>query len=285
MNESLKYTPEPNKHSTITLNLSITVSADEIKPFAEAICDQTNSQNYSSYLSIHPARKLVMDFLRDLLNDAMPSSSKPPAAILETIYASLPENQLKRNQELLTELLKTIIDYLVGSDFFNDQTQQQEQTSIQNQSVIFQNFFNLIDQVVDKLWDGNYRRDAKELFETLVRFLNNLKKKNVSTSVSNEQLINALNRVLLYQLSRPAESLVDQVNMLEVLHKMTSLKAVIFSQTNFQAEFFACVTHCLLILTLRDEDMLGANGDQDNDSVYNNINMVSSAVNGYNTVL
>lgn len=219
-----------------------------------------------------------MDFLRDLLNDAMPSSSKPPAAILETIYASLPENQLKRNQELLTELLKTIIDYLAGSDFFNDQTQQPQQTSIQNQSVILQNFFNLIDQVVDKLWDGNYRRDAKELFETLVRFLNNLKKKNVSTSVSNEQLINALNRVLLYQLSRPAESLVDQVNMLEVLHKMTSLKAMIFSQTNFQAEFFACVTHCLLILTLRDEDMLGANGDQDNDSVYNNINMVSCSV-------
>ena len=248
------------------------VSADEIKPFAEAICDQNSSDGYSSYLSVHPARKLVMDFLRDLLNDAMPSSSKPPSVILEIIYASLPESQLKRNQELITELFKTILDYLAGTDFFNDQSQQTIQGA--NQSVIFQNFFNLIDQVVDKLWEGSYRRDSKEVFETLVRFLNNLKKKNLSSNVSNEQLINSVNRVLLYQLSRPAESLVDQVNMLEVLHKMTSLKTLIFSQTNFQAEFFACVTHCLLILTLRDDDQ-STSSNQENDSTYSNINMVN----------
>lgn len=41
----------------------------EIKPFAEAICDSQAKSTYKSYLSIHPARKLVMDFLRDLLYD------------------------------------------------------------------------------------------------------------------------------------------------------------------------------------------------------------------------
>lgn len=41
----------------------------EIKPFAEAICDVQSKTVYKSYLSIHPARKLVMDFLKDLIFD------------------------------------------------------------------------------------------------------------------------------------------------------------------------------------------------------------------------
>lgn len=43
----------------------------EIKLFAEAICDAQTKSVYKSYLSVHPARKLVMDFLRDLLYDGL----------------------------------------------------------------------------------------------------------------------------------------------------------------------------------------------------------------------
>ena len=226
----------------------------EIKSFAEAICDQKSSEHYQSFLSVHPARKLVMDFLRDLLNENLVNNtvkSSAASSIMDIIMASLPESQLKRNQEFLTECFKTIIDYLMASDLFNEHVHSTPH-QVANLSVIMQNFFNLIEQLVSKLWDGSYRREAKEVFETIVRFLNNLKKKAYS-NICNEPLINSMNRVLLFQLSRPCESLVEQVAMLEVLHKMTNLKALILSSTNFQSEFFACVTHCLLQLTLSDE--------------------------------
>lgn len=36
---------------------------------------------------------------------------------------------------------------------------------------------------------------------------------------------------------------------MDVLHRITNLKSIIFSQFNCQPEFFACVAHCLLVLT------------------------------------
>jgi len=192
---------------------------------------------------------------------------------MEIILSCIPDNQLKRNQEFTTEILKTCLDHLVSSDVLSEPQQQQQQqasptTPTVNASILIPNFFNLVDLLVDKLWDGSFRREAKEVFDTLVKVLNILRRKP-SWSTSTEQLINSINRVLLYQLSRPSESLVDQVCMLEVLHKMTNMKALIFSQTNFQAEFFACVTHCLLMLTLSDESVY-------NDAEYSNINMVGT---------
>lgn len=228
--------------------------ASEIKPFAEAICSSTstNKSVYKSYLSIHPARKLVMDFLRDLIYDGIVNNTITNKGIplIDLILVSLPDygsSCLKRNQEFITELFKTIIDYLVTIDLFNDQQQITTQLSV-SISLVLQNFFNLIERLVDKLWDGMYRRESREVFDLIVKFINNLKKKPLN--YSNEQLVIAMNRTLLYQLSRPCVSLGEQVAMLEVLHKMTSLKSLIFAQTNVQqSEFFACVTHCLLSIT------------------------------------
>ena len=225
----------------------------EIKLFAEAICAESTNTSYKSYLSLHPARKLVMDFLRDLLNDNILSSSKS-GQIIDLVLLALPDTHLKRNQEFVTELFKTITDYLLSSDLLNEQTYS-SQVNSGNVSVILQNFFNLIDRMVDKLWDGTYRREPKEVFDLIVRFISNIKKK--CYSISNEQLINSMNRTLLYQLSRPTDTLTSQINLLEVLHKITSLKSLIFSQTNFQAEFFACVTHCLLMITADEEPSEG----------------------------
>lgn len=56
-------------HVELTQQQASTPAPLEIKPFAEAICDAQAKSIYKSYLSVHPARKLVMDFLRDLLYD------------------------------------------------------------------------------------------------------------------------------------------------------------------------------------------------------------------------
>lgn len=235
----------------------------EIKPFAESICNNTSKDEdelklYKSFLSMHPARKLVMDFLRDLLYDGIISnqssrnfSTSVNTSIMDIILLSLPDptnaQNIKRNQEFVTEIFKTIIDYLQASDLFNEHQTSTSSFSNSNISNILQNYFNLIDRLVDKLWDGMYRREPKEVFELIVKILNNLKKKPYS--YSNEQLINSLNRTILYQLSRSCNTLNEQVGMLDVLHKISTLKSIVFSQTNSQPEFFACLTYCLLHIT------------------------------------
>ncbi len=259
-------------------------SPAEIKPFAEAICNQDLDENstYHSYLSIHPARKLVMDFLRDLLYDGLINSSnninnsiqsyanyyygtKQGQQVIDQILISLPDNSanLKRNQEFITELFKTILDYLLSSDIFNEQPHLPQLNT--NINFVLQNFFNLLDRLVDKLWDDMYRREPKEVFELIIKFMNNLKKKPYN--FSNEQLINSMNRCLLYQLSRPCESLNEQIGMLDVLHKMSQLKTLIFSPNNSQSDFFGCLAHCLLMITSTDDmghmDLISPNTAED----------------------
>jgi hypothetical protein len=230
---------------------------NEIKPFAEAICEKNDDTfQYKSYLSIHPARKLVMDFLRDLLYDGIVNSTVGPYTktppMIDLILFSLPEGaNVRRNQEFITEVFKTIIDYLLASDIFNEQigsTNIFSTSSSSSISSILQRFSELIDRLADKLWDGSYRRDAKEVFDTISRFIQNLKKK--AYNFNNEQLVNSLNRVLLYQLSRPydSEALNEQVYILDALHKITAFKSLIFGN-NVQSEFYGCVTFCLLKIT------------------------------------
>jgi hypothetical protein len=141
---------------------------------------------------------------------------------------------------------------------FNEQANSSQSSSNANINNILQNFFNLIDRLVDKLWDGTYRREPKEVFELIVKFINNLKKK--AYGYSNEQLISSMNRTLLYQLSRPSDNLTEQVCMLDVLHKIIMLKSLVFAQNNQQPEFFACVAHCLLVITSSDDPDSEFNG-------------------------
>ena len=172
---------------------------------------------------MHPARKLVMDFLRDLIYDDLISSNSQKSkgsSLIDMILASLADTSqaqnLKRNQEFVTELFKTLVDYLQGLDLFNEQQTSVLSYTTSNINSIVQNYFNLIDRLVDKLWDGMYRREPKEVFELIVKLLNNVKKKPYNTS--NEQLISSLNRTILYQLSRSCNTLNEQVNMVRIQH-------------------------------------------------------------------
>jgi hypothetical protein len=62
----------------------------------------------------------------------------------------LPENNTKRNHELITEIFKCIMDCLGTSDIFTEQS-----SNIQNVS---QNIVNLIDYILDKVWDGEKKK-------------------------------------------------------------------------------------------------------------------------------
>ena len=66
--------------------------------------------------------------------------------------------------------------------------------------------------------------------------------------LSLEGIFRCLNRTILYMLSRPIRGVADQMAIMEVLHKLMTNRAILFSRDNPEIEFFGCLTFCLLQL-------------------------------------
>jgi hypothetical protein len=178
------------------------------------------------------------------------ASSTNSPSLIDAIIMSVPiiDQSPRRQQEFLTELFKIILDQLNTCDLLNENTSN---LSVSPHTAL-PNFYQFIDRLCDKLWEGVYRRDSKELLDTLLKYLNNLKRKPFSNQFTHESLINSINRVLLYQLSRPSRNLNEQVAMLDVLHRINKLKSLLFATTGacyIQPEFYGCLAYCLLQIT------------------------------------
>jgi hypothetical protein len=53
--------------------------------------------------------------------------------LIDAVLLAVPDNQTKRSQEFVTELLKTVLEHLLSADLFNEQHGQlPTQTQIQN---------------------------------------------------------------------------------------------------------------------------------------------------------
>jgi hypothetical protein len=101
---------------------------------------------------------------------------------------------------------------------------------------------------VDKLWLGVLNRDPHHVFDFIVQLITQAKKRtssiggNSSSSASSsgsgssglasqslDNIYRCLNRCILFLLSRPADSISEQMSLLEALHKLTNHRCVINS--------------------------------------------------------
>lgn len=64
----------------------------------------------------------------------------------------------------------------------------------------------------------------------------------------------SLNRTVLYQLSRPINTVSGQTMVLDSLHKLTNNRTLIFGPKNYDTEFLVCLCYCLLQLTEEDPE-------------------------------
>lgn len=209
---------------------------------------------------------LMLGSGQSLSSSSLMAGTASTPTLIDAIITCLPgiDPSPRRHQELLTELFKTMLDLLSTSDLLNENS-----TCAVSPHSALPHFYQFIERLCDKLWDGAYRRDSKELLDTLIRFLNNLKRKPFSNSFTHESLINSICRVLLYQLSRPSRLLNEQVAMLDVLHSINKIKILLFATTGagqscIQPEFYGCLAHCLLQITLfdRSDSKAGSPADE-----------------------
>ena len=94
---------------------------------------------------------------------------------------------------------------------------------------------------------GSYNKEAKEIFEFIKELLAQGKRR--SSSLSLDTLYTCLNRTILFELSRPTDSIAKRTAVLDALHRLATNRILIFGHGNIDLEFIGCLTHCLLELT------------------------------------
>lgn len=111
------------------------------------------------------------------------------------------------------------------------------------------NVFYLASRLVDKLWQGVFKKDPDEVYSFILKLISQAKRRSGTGSLSLEGIYRCLNRTILYLMSRPHSSVASQVNVLEVLHKLTTDRSIVFGAGNHELEFFGCLSFCLLQIT------------------------------------
>ncbi|XP_022116141.2 WD repeat and FYVE domain-containing protein 3 isoform X3 [Pieris rapae] len=216
----------------------------------------------SATLTQHPARQAVMDFIKVIVLDSLPlnvtakaspsliaNDSVPPSmfctpcstqrsyfyCVIDLVLDASPANSTSEQQiEYQTEVLTTVMENLLSTELFGSESN-------------ISNVCYLAARLVDKLWQGQLSRDPHEVFDFLVKLVTQAKKKSLMVSL--EGLHHCLNRTILFLLSRPTDSIADQMSVLEALHKLTTNRLVIFGAGNHSLEFMGCLTYCLLQLS------------------------------------
>ncbi|CAG9799140.1 unnamed protein product [Chironomus riparius] len=208
----------------------------------------SRAENYN--LTEHPVRKFVIDLLRVIVIDSLSLTVVGKTPVIDLVIDASPENsELSMQITFQTEIITSLMDHLLAADMLVGEQAALPivpllQSHIQN---IAPNVFYLTARIVDKLWQGCLQKDAHEIFEFIVKLIGQAKRR--TSSISLEQLHHSLNRTILYLLSRPTDSVAEQMAVLDTLHKLTTNRLLIFGAGNHELEFIGCLTYCLLQLT------------------------------------
>ncbi|XP_046865023.1 WD repeat and FYVE domain-containing protein 3-like isoform X2 [Xenia sp. Carnegie-2017] len=181
----------------------------------------------------HPAKKLVMDFLRVLITDAL---TTPPYAttLIDTILESVPpSSKIHQTQEFQTEVLNSQMDYLLAGNLLS------------NPGKVLTCICNFVAKIVDKLWQEYFILGYKPIFNFVITIIESSR----GHSIAKDGAFHSLNRVILFQLSRALKEKSDFSDMLEFLHTLTINQRIVFSSINNNADFIASLCYHLLILT------------------------------------
>ncbi|XP_074647224.1 WD repeat and FYVE domain-containing protein 3-like [Tubulanus polymorphus] len=234
-------------------NSEIGSPIDEFKPFTDSdntiVLLKSPEKSASTTLSKLPARKFVMDFLRMIVVDSLslPISSKSPPAIDILLEAS-PEHATRSQQkEFQTEIMKSLMDHLLAADALMGEQAALPIATGGSYANMTQNIFYFTSRVVDKTWQGEYTRNADEVFYFISKLIAQAKRR--ASGLSLDPIYKCLNRIILYQLSRPTYNVSEQMNILDALHKLTSNRSLVFGPGNYDQDFIGCLCYCLLQLT------------------------------------
>uniref|UniRef100_A0A670KCI7 WD repeat and FYVE domain containing 3 n=1 Tax=Podarcis muralis TaxID=64176 RepID=A0A670KCI7_PODMU len=227
--------------------------AEEFKAFASDTGMNRSQSEYcnvgsKTYLTNHPAKKFVFDFMRVLIIDNLcltPASKQTP--LIDLLLEASPERSTRAQQkEFQTYILDSVMDHLLAADVLLGEDASLPITSGGSYQVLVNNVFYFTQRVVDKLWQGMFNKESKLLIEFIIQLIAQSKRR--SQGLSLDAVYHCLNRTILYQFSRPHKTVPQQVALLDSLRTLTVNRTLILGPGNHDQEFFSCLAHCLMNL-------------------------------------
>ncbi|XP_060237016.1 WD repeat and FYVE domain-containing protein 3 isoform X7 [Meriones unguiculatus] len=227
--------------------------AEEFKAFAADTGMNRSQSEYcnvgtKTYLTNHPAKKFVFDFMRVLIIDNLsltPASKQTP--LIDLLLEASPERSTRTQQkEFQTHILDSVMDHLLAADVLLGEDASLPITSGGSYQVLVNNVFYFTQRVVDKLWQGMFNKESKLLIDFIIQLIAQSKRR--SQGLSLDAVYHCLNRTILYQFSRAHKTVPQQVALLDSLRVLTVNRNLILGPGNHDQEFISCLAHCLINL-------------------------------------
>ena len=197
-------------------------------------------------LTSNPNLLPILKFLEIIIYDSfMQPIPKSSATILDFVLEGTPQaasnvQAIQFQASVLTRLMDFII---MAETIVQLPNNQSSHLTLEN---AVENIGYLANKLADKLWHKQFSIPPDQIYSFLVQILEQSKKN--TKLVNTTQMYLALDRVILFQLSRPMFDDTDRRRMLESLCLLNSQTTVVLSGENNTGEFYLCLVHCLFDL-------------------------------------
>ncbi|XP_071604883.1 WD repeat- and FYVE domain-containing protein 4 isoform X1 [Heliangelus exortis] len=225
-----------------------------LSPNGTAISEGKDCVDPSSLpLLPHPAKKQVWDFVQVLLKDSLltiPATKQghPLELLLE---ASPEEATSEQRRHFQTKLLLSSMDVFQATSQGKGKTRPRGSTDPHGTleitaPVSMMNIVYFAQKLVEKLNSGMFAADPKEILLFTAKQVMGILESTVSQKeVLLGALYSCLNRAILYCLSRPQQSLLEKLNVLNALNVLQEYWDIIFATYNSNNNFIVCLMYCL----------------------------------------
>lgn len=152
---------------------STPVSSENNSPKHQVQDSEKSDQEENDNLSNHPAKRNVLNFMRVMIVDSLSlqSSQKSPP-VIDLLLDAKPECTNAAQQcQFQTELLSLVMDHLVAADVLIGDQAALPIVSGGNVQNIAPNVFYLVSRLVDKLWQGVFKKDPDEVFDFILKLI------------------------------------------------------------------------------------------------------------------
>ncbi|TEA39142.1 hypothetical protein DBR06_SOUSAS13510053 [Sousa chinensis] len=206
----------------------------------------------------HPTRKQLREFMQLLLRELLLGAPSPKQWLpLEVLLEASPDNatgQQKRDfqSEVLLSTME-IFHMMSGGQapvLRGSREPQPNAEAAAAPSLASISYF--IQKLVEKLYSGMFSADPRHILlfitEHIMLVIENASSQRDAVIGA---LYSSLNKVILYCLSKPQQSLSECLSLLNILGFLQEHWDIIFATYNSNASFLMCLMHCLLLLNAR----------------------------------
>ncbi|XP_042636598.1 WD repeat- and FYVE domain-containing protein 4 [Orycteropus afer afer] len=220
--------------------------------------DYSTEEDLQAPAKLHPARKQLREFtqllLRELLKVASSSKQWLP---LEVLLEASPDNGTRQQKrDFQSEVLLSTMEIFHVMSEGNAPILGGNKDPQPNVEVAaapsFTNISYFTQKLVEKLQSGMFTADPRHILlfitEHIMLVIENASSQREAVLSA---LYSSLNKVILYCLSKPWQSLSECLSLLSSLNFLQEHWDIVFATYNSNISFLLCLMHCFLLLNTR----------------------------------